>query len=155
MRDKKGRNGSILKILLFFQQNYRQYLFYDIEIILAFIFGNILPISQKFWKCIHFFVLYCSVSCKSQDNIEFNRKKHGLSGKLYITDFLILFWFAYFFYKKSTKCWEIIVNLGKCAQWMISNSRHFYSTGLIVKNASKVYGATFDLALRHVQRRGE
>ena len=100
LSDKKQRNGGISKIsaiLVKFVKNACENDFYFINSIFLVRFLQNLPISHFFMKCCHFFVFYHSESCKNQDDRELNKRKHGLSRKIYFIDFLVLFWFADFF----------------------------------------------------------
>ena len=114
LSDKKQRNGgssNIPTILVKFAKNgCRNNFFFIYSAFLVKCWQN-LPISQTFLKCCHFFVFYRSVSCKSQDDRELNRKKHRISRKTYFIDFLILFCFADFFLENP---WNVTKSMGRC-----------------------------------------
>ena len=78
-------------ILVKFVKNACENDFYFINSIFLVRFLQNLPISHFFMKCCHFFVFYRSESCKNQDDRELNKRKHGLSRKIYFIDFLVLF----------------------------------------------------------------
>ena len=94
LSDNKQRNDSILeKILIFHKlyQNCQNYMVIRILCINFPNFFNFLRFSLRFCKCCHFFVFHRSVSCKSQDNREFFKKKDDTSTINDFIDFVITF----------------------------------------------------------------
>ena len=79
LSDKKQRNGGISKIsailVKFALTGYRNG-FYLINLTFLVRFCTNLPISERFWKCCHFFDFYRSVSCKNQDDKRIKQKKN-------------------------------------------------------------------------------
>ena len=115
LSDKKQRNDSISKmfpILVNLAKIFPKMLNLWSKIHFCIRLGQILPILQEFLKCRHFFAFYRSVSCKNQDDREWNRKIHGISRKIYFIDFLILFCFADFFLKNPSN-----VTPNPCKLW--------------------------------------
>ena len=101
-------------------------------------FWQNLPISETFWKCCHFFVFYRSVSCKNQDDRELNRKKHGISKKIYFIDFLILVCFVDFSLKIPQMSPQIRASCQKRARWAITFFYYFKSAWWQTKLAFKI-----------------
>ena len=106
LSDKKQRNGGSSNIptrLVKFAKNGGKIIFSS--------FLTNLPISQTFLKCCHFLVFYRSVSCKSQDDRELNRKKASNIKKHIFNRFFNLLCFADFFLENP---WNVTKSMGYC-----------------------------------------
>ena len=100
-------------------------------------------IIELFCKLCHFFVFYRSVSFKNKDDRELKRKNYEKSRKTYFIDFLMLFFFADFFWKikeMSQKTWVVQKKM------LVNRFRylyHLHSWGFKLKGEQRYLRITF------------